>query len=149
MEDLTSCASMLIPPFYTLHIGPTLVVLCSSHGGCYTLDTLGCYLMIGHKMKRLQRVEILERCAAAGVAEKRASIVCPRDGTPALTSLPVLAGYQYSASSCREMSVSEKSIQIHCRAAHKWSSGARGRRPQQSDRRSATLPYGEVALQTL
>jgi len=93
MEDLTSCASMLIPPFYTLHIGPTLVVLCSSHGGCYTLDTLGCYLMIGHKMKRLQRVEILERCAAAGVAEKRASIVCPRDGTPALTSLPVLAGY--------------------------------------------------------
>jgi hypothetical protein len=92
MEDLTSRASMLIPPFHTLHIGPAPLVLCGSHGGCYALDTLDCYLITRHKMERLQRAELLEPCAAAGVAEKRASIVRPRDRTPALTGLPLLAG---------------------------------------------------------
>jgi len=132
-----------------LQIDVVKVALCSQHGGCYTEDNIVRHLAEQHEIKRKRRRELIRHLHAEGLAASKRIVVQPSGSAP-LFGLPILQGYQCCDSSCSYISTSEDGIEIHCRVAHRWSSGVKGRkRKKQRDEQLTEKPYKRVAVQTL
>jgi len=68
------------------------VVLCITHGCCYTLGNLSRHLTEKHRIKEQARSHILENRALINLAKDHSQIVQPNDGTLQIPGLPAILG---------------------------------------------------------
>jgi hypothetical protein len=96
------------------------VVLCKTHGCCYTRQNLSRHLLREHQLKGIERKRIESSSQLNDIAISITDVVQPRDGTNEIRGLPSLPGFLCHFSECNLRSINVNEIQRHYNKEHKW-----------------------------
>lgn len=126
-----------LPPY--LRVLPDFgVVLCTTHGSCYTRQTLSRHLLEKHRLRIRQR-RAIECCGQFGsVAASIAGVVQPQDGTDEIHGLPTVLGFLCHLEDCNFRSTSADRMRQHYNREHRWHVASQG-----------SMPWHQAFLQTL
>lgn len=122
-----------------LHLLPDFrVVLCTTHGCCYTRQNLSRYLLEKHRLKGKERQRIELSSQLNDVATSSADVMQPRDGTNEIRGLPTVLGFVCHLHDRNFRSTNSDRIRQHYNKEHQWQVVYQG-----------AIPWHEAYLQTL
>ncbi|KAG2175812.1 hypothetical protein INT44_000290 [Umbelopsis vinacea] len=96
------------------------VILCITHGCCYTRQNLSRHLLEKHRLKRRQRKGIETSSQLNNIATSSNGVVQPLDGTNEICGLPTVPGYLCHLPDCDFRSTNVNQIQKHYNQEHQW-----------------------------
>ncbi|KAI8574972.1 hypothetical protein K450DRAFT_284728 [Umbelopsis ramanniana AG] len=114
------------------------VILCTTHGCCYTRQNLSRHLLEKHQIKRRERQRIESSSRLNDVATSIADVVQPRDGTNEIRGLPAALGFLCHFPDCDFRSINGDRIRKHYNEVHQWKVLQQG-----------AMPWNEAYMQTL
>lgn len=114
------------------------VVLCTTHGCCYTQQNLSRHLLEKHHMKGGRRSQILRSEQVQAAASSTSGVVQPVDGADEIKGLPTTKGFLCHFNKCEFRSTSHHFIRQHYNKHHQWQVSRQGQ-----------MPWHEAYVQTL
>lgn len=114
------------------------VVLCTTHGCCYTLNNLDRHLQREHQVRSHERRQIQQSKQLTPVAISSAGVVQPVDGISEIHGLPTVRGFLCHYQNCDYRSINTDQIRKHYNQVHQWQVLHHG-----------AMPWHEAFLQTL
>jgi hypothetical protein len=126
-----------LPPY--LRVLPQYrVVLCTTHGCCYTRQKLPRHLLETHYIKGRSRKQIESSNQLDQVAISSVGVVQPADGTEEIRGLPTVLGFVCHFETCNFRSTSRNWIRQHYNREHQWHVQCQG-----------AMPWRQAHMQTL
>lgn len=143
MRSSSPVESVVVPelealPSYLRVLPAFHVVLCTTHGGCYTRQNLSRYLLEKHHLQSGQRRRIASSSELDPVAASNAGVVHPRDGINEVRGLPTMLGFLCHLPNCDFRSTSTDWMRQHYNKTHQW-----------QVLRQGAIPWHKAYLQTL
>ncbi|KAG2171891.1 hypothetical protein INT44_006120, partial [Umbelopsis vinacea] len=143
MSEHSTTASMMEAdrdglPSYLRVLPEFRVVLCITHGCCYTRQNLSRHLSEKHQLKGRERQRIESSSHLNDIATCMTDVVQPPDGTKEIRGLPAVPGFLCLLSNCSFRSTSRNWMQKHYNKKHQWKVVKDG-----------AMPRNEAHLQTL
>ncbi|KAI8577934.1 hypothetical protein K450DRAFT_249946 [Umbelopsis ramanniana AG] len=138
-----TAASMMEPecdafPSYLRVLPDLRVVLCTTHGCCYTRQWLSRHLLEQHRLKGRRRQRIESSSRLNDIATSNTDVVQPQDGTNEIRGLPTVLGFLCHLPDCDFRSTSSDRIRMHYNKVHQWKVLHQG-----------AMPWNEAYVQTL
>ncbi|OJD23078.1 hypothetical protein ACJ73_05575 [Blastomyces percursus] len=125
-------------PSYLQVLAQHRLVLCTTHGSCYTHQNLGRHLLEKHQLRAHLRRQILLCSRLEQVATTRADVVQPVDGIDEILGLPTARGFICHHDGCPYRSINTDQMRQHYNNRHQWKVAHQG-----------AMPWHEAFLQTL
>jgi len=125
-------------PSYLRVLPDFRVVLCTTHGCCYTRQNLYRHLLEKHRLKIRERKRIESSSRLNYVATFMTDVVQPRDGINEIRGLLTVLGFLCHFPDCDFRSTNKDRIRKHYNEEHQWKVVHQG-----------AMPWHEAYLQTL
>jgi superfamily II DNA helicase RecQ len=125
-------------PSYLKVVQEWRVVLCTTHGSCYTRQNLSRHLRDKHRLKSSQRRIIEAHSQLDNVAATIGDVVQPPDGTDEIDGLPTVLGHLCHFEQCNFRTTSMDYMRQHYNQQHQWQVSRQG-----------AMPWHQAYLQTL
>ena len=114
------------------------VVLCTTHGCCYTRQNLSRHLLEKHGLKARERQRIESSSRLNYIATSSTDVVQPRDGINEIRGLLTVLGLLCHLPDCDFRSTNSDWIRMHYDKEHQWQVVHQG-----------AIPWHEAYMQTL
>lgn len=125
-------------PSYLLFLSDWRVVLCTTHGCCYTHQNLSRHLLEKHRLKRRERSLIEASSQLGSLAPTTRDVMYPPDGTDEIHGLPTVPGHLCHFDQCHYRTTNTDCIRQHYNQRHRWQVARQG-----------AMPWHQAYFQTL